>query len=161
MQRLGYFVSGLPLASKLQFLALGLILGLVFWNRELNPAMQWFGLPLWQITVPLMLAAFVFGRILLPLMLWKPERAQRLLGWFGMLVMGVGFLSMYQWWGRLMIVHVGLTTALWLDASCWFWFISENQKRLVAMQDQSREPDAPMDDEEQYSEFDDEEDSRR
>ncbi len=37
MRRLGFVWSGLPLASKLQFLILGLILGSVFVKRNLNP----------------------------------------------------------------------------------------------------------------------------
>ncbi|MBS0201325.1 MAG: hypothetical protein JSS49_00390 [Planctomycetes bacterium] len=162
MRRLGYFLSGLPLGAKLQFLALGMILGLVFINRDLNPRMQWFGLPLWQITVPLILGVFVLGRLLLPLMMWQPKRAQGLLRWLGMLVLGIGLLSMFQWWGRLLIVHVGLTTAMWLDASCWFWFISEIQKRTVAMSDQSHDPDEATDEyADADSEFEDEEDLRR
>lgn len=131
MRRLGLFWSGLPLASKLQFLVLGLILGSVFVNRDLQR--QWFGLPLWKITVPLILGTFVLGRILLPVMLWHPERTQRVLYWLGMTVFCIGLYSATQRWGRLMLTHVGLTTAMWLDASCWFWFISEIQARVVAM----------------------------
>lgn len=131
MRRFGLFWSGLPLASKLQFLVLGLVLGSVFVNRDLNR--QWFGLPLWKITVPMIMGTFVLGRILLPVMLWHPERTQRILYWLGMVVFCVGLYSTTQRWGRLMITHVGLTTAMWLDASCWFWFISEIQMRVVAM----------------------------
>lgn len=127
MQRLRYFWTGLPLASKLQFIALGLILGSVFVNRDL--ALRWFGLPLWQITTPLILVTIVLGRLLLPWMLRHPQQAQSILSWSGMIVFSLGLVGTMQWWGRLLITHVFLTTAMWLNASCWFWLISEIQRR--------------------------------
>lgn len=143
MRRFGYFWTGLPLASKLQFVAMGLILGSVFVERDLK--LRWFGLPLWQITIPLILGTFLLGRMLLPLMLWRPIPAQRFLYWLGITVFLVGLLSMTQRWGRMMIVHVGLTTAMWLDASCWFWFVSEIQKRTQAMQSPPDDESAAFD----------------
>lgn len=134
IRRLWMFWSGLSLGSKLQYIALGLILGAVFTYRDLNPRMRWFGLPLWQITLPLILLTIVMGRLLLPLMLKHPTRTQRFLALFGWLVFGLGILISTQKWGRrLMLVQVGFTTLMWLDLSCWFWFLSEIQLRAAAM----------------------------
>ena len=131
MQRLRYFWTGLPLASKLQFIALGLILGAVFVKRDLE--LRWFGLPLWQITTPLILVTIVLGRLLLPWMLRRPRQAQWILSWSGRIVFVLGLVGTMQWWGRLLITHVFLTTAMWLNASCWFWFSSEIQRRIEAL----------------------------
>ena len=139
MRRLGCFWSGLPLASKLQYLLLGLMLGSVFVRRDLNPANRFLGLPLWQITVPLILGMFVLGRMLLPVMLLHPVRTQRVLYLFGISLFAAGlFLATRR---LVMITHLGMTCALWLDAGCWFWFISEIQLRVAAMK--SRQP-APV-----------------
>lgn len=133
MRRLGYFWSGLPLSSKLQYLALGLILGTLFARRDLNPANRFLGLPLWQITVPLILGTFVLGRMLLPVMLLHPVRTQRVLYLFGITLFAVGLIIATR--RLVMITHLGMTCAMWLDASCWFWFISEIQLRVAAMKD--------------------------
>jgi len=148
MRRFGYFWSGLPLGSKLQFVALGLILGSVFWNRDLNPARRWFGRPLWQVTVPLILLMFVLGRLLLPLMLRSPLRTQRALYRFGMLVFVLGIYASTQRWGRLMITHVSLSLAMWLDVSCWFWFISEIQIRAAELLSRQSKENSADDDSE-------------
>ena len=138
MRRLGYFWSGLPLSSKLQYLALGLILGTLFARRDLNPANRFLGLPLWQITVPLILGTFVLGRLLLPVMLLHPVRTQRVLYLFGITLFAVGlFIATRR---LVMITHLGMTCAMWLDASCWFWFISEIQLRVAAMKDHQSAP---------------------
>ena len=133
MRRLGYFWSGLPLSSKLQYLALGLILGTLFARRDLNPANRFLGLPLWQITVPLILGTFVLGRMLLPVMLLHPVRTRRVLYLFGITLFAVGLIIATR--RLVMITHLGMTCAMWLDASCWFWFISEIQLRVAAMKD--------------------------
>jgi len=150
MQRLRYFWTGLPLASKLQFVALGLILGAAFVHRDL--VLRWFGLPLWQITVPLILMTIVLGRLLLPWMLRNHRRAQWMLSWSGTIVFGLGLLGTMQWWGRLLITHVFLTTAMWLNASCWFWFISELQRQSALITDGVLSDSASADDD---SEFED------
>lgn len=129
MRRFYYFWSGLPLASKLQFVAMGIILGWIFVSIDLKNHLL--GIPLWQVTGSLILGTFVVGRLLTPLMMRYPTQAQRALWWFGMLVFCLGLYSSTQAWRRVMIVHLGLTTAMWLDASCWFWFISESQKRAT------------------------------
>lgn len=156
MQRLWLFWRGLSLGSKLQYVALGLILATVFVMRDMNPRMRWFGLPLWQITLPLILLTFVLGRMLLPLMLWHPTRTQSILSVFGWVIFGLGIVAASQRWGRrLMIVQVGLTTAMWLDASCSFWFVSEIQWRalaLVAAQSTMAGDNRFVSDEEQESE---------
>ena len=155
MRRLGYFWRGLPLGSKLQFLAMALILGSVFVTQDLRPRPRVFGLLLWQVTAPLIISAFVLGRLLLPLMLRHPERAQRILSWFGMTVFLVSLLSINQRWGRIVLTHLGLTFGMWLDVSCWFWFISEIQQRAAKLEQQldaqsgtDNEPETDFDDEE-------------
>lgn len=132
MSRIALFWGGLPLGSKLQHVALALILGSVFVTRDLNPRFRWFGLPLWQITAPLILLTIVIGWILLPLMMRNLRRTQRILSALGCFVLILGILLATQRWAlRLMIVQVSMTTLLWLDLSCSFWFISELQ--LLAM----------------------------
>lgn len=157
MRRLGYFWSGLPLSSKLQYLALGLILGTLFVRRDLNPANRFLGLPLWKITVPLILGTFVLGRLLLPVMLLHPVRAQRVLYLFGMMLFAVGlFIATRK---LVMITHLGMTCAMWLDASCWFWFISEIQLRVAAMKDHPPAP-VPREPRPESTETDEEESGR-
>jgi hypothetical protein len=151
MRRLGYFWSGLPLFSKLQYLLLGLVMGTLFVRRDLHPGNQFLGLPLWQITVPLIVATFILGRLLLPVMLLHPVRTQRVLYLFGISLFAAG---LYFATRRLvMITHLGTTCALWLDVSCWFWFISEIQLRAAAMR--NRKPGTVA--RSAGSEFDDEE----
>lgn len=137
MRRLGDFWAGLSLGSKLQFLVLGLVLGSVFVAKDLNPRNHVLGVPLWQVTVPLILGMFVLGRLLLPIMLSHPKRTQWLLFWFGMLVFIVGLIVATLPLRRLLITHLTLTSAMWLDVSCWFWFISEIQRRVSALSAQS------------------------
>lgn len=129
MRRIYYFWSGLPLGSKLQFAAMGILLGWIFISIDLKNHLL--GIPLWQVTGSLILGTFVTGRLLMPLMVRYPTQAQRALWWFGMLVFCLGLYSSTQAWRRVMIVHLGLTMAMWLDASCWFWFISEVQRRAT------------------------------
>jgi hypothetical protein len=129
MRRIYYFVSGLPLGSKLQFAAMGMILAWIFISIDLKNHLL--GIPLWQVTGSLILGTFVIGRLLMPLMVRYPTQAQRALWWFGMLVFCLGLYSSTLAWRRVMIVHLGLTMAMWLDASCWFWFISEVQRRAT------------------------------
>ena len=130
-----WFWSGLSLAARLQYIALVLFLGTMFVIRDLDPRMRWFGLPLWQITGPLILLMLALGRILLPLMLRSPQRTQRFLSFFGLAVFVLGVVSANQRWGRLLIVYLTLTLALWLDVSCSFWFISEIQRRLQGLRE--------------------------
>jgi hypothetical protein len=133
MRRLRDFWAGLSLGSKLQFIFLGLILGSVFVAKDMNPRNHVLGVPLWQVTASLILGTFVLGRILLPIMLWHPKRTQWLLFWFGMLVFIVGLIVATLPLRRLLITHLTLTSAMWLDVSCWFWFISEIQRRVKAL----------------------------
>lgn len=137
MRRLGYFWSGLPLTSKLQFLVMGIILGTLFATKDLNPKNHVLGVPLWKITASMIFGTFVLGRILLPVMLWHPTRTQRVLSLCGIMVFGVGLLIATLPLRRLLITHLSITLALWLDVSCWFWFISEIQWRASRLMAQA------------------------
>lgn len=136
MRRLVYFWKGLPPASKLQFLAMVLVLGSIFVTKDMHPRRRAFGVPLWQVTAPLIVGTFVLARLLLPLMLLSPLRAQRVFSWFGMSIFFVSILSMNQRWGRMLITHLGITIAMWLDVWCWFWFVSEIQWRAALLSQQ-------------------------
>lgn len=129
MWRLVYFWKGHSLSAKLQYLAMGLLLGWTFVRIDLNN--RFMGLPMWQVTVSMIVATFVLGRVLLPLLMLNPQRSQRLLSWFGMLIFLMGLYIATQPWRGKKVVHLALTEALWLDVSCWFWLISEIQMRLT------------------------------
>jgi len=136
MRRVLLFWTGLPTSSKLQFAALGLILGYAFVSNDLNPANKFLGRSLWQFTVPMILGAIILGRMLLPAMLRYPERAQQVLNGFGLLVFGVWIVSANQWWGRLIVTYFGIIGGMWFDASCWFWFVSEMKHREAVLLEQ-------------------------
>lgn len=129
MWRLVYFWKGLSLSAKLQYLGMGLLLGWTFVRIDLNN--RFMGLPMWQVTVSMIVWTFLLGRLLLPLLMLNPVRSQRMLSWFGMLIFLLGLYIATQPWRGKKIVHLVLTQALWLDVSCWFWLISEIQMRLT------------------------------
>lgn len=127
MQRVGNFWNGLTLASRLQYLAFAIVLGALYVQRDLNPANRVFGHPLWHLTLVLIVLMVIAGRLLLPLMMRFPTATRWMLGLFGVAVF---VLSFYLATRRLILLtHLILTAALWLDASCSFWFISEVQRR--------------------------------
>ena len=125
MRRLYWFCSALTMAAKLQYIALALILGYNFVMIDLNPANQLFGVPLWMTTAPLFVGMIIIGRLLLPLMIAHPTRAQQFLHGFGLTTFGVWVFSHGQWWGGLAITYLSLMGSFWLEAACSFWFISE------------------------------------
>jgi hypothetical protein len=133
MRRLYWFWSSLPLAAKLQYFALVLILGYNFVAIDLRPANKLFGAPIWMTTVPLMMTMIVVGRLLLPWMMAHPVRAQQLLHGFGLTVFGVWLFSQGQWWGRAILTYLSLMAGLWLEAACSFWFVSEAGRRQELM----------------------------
>jgi hypothetical protein len=139
MRRVLLFWNGLPTTSKLQFFALGLVLGYAFVANDLNPANRFFGRSLWQFTVPIIFGAFVLARLLLPVMMRFPVRAQQVLNGFGLVVFGVWMFSANQWWGRLILTYFGIIGGMWLDASCWFWFVSEMKQREAILLEQLRQ----------------------
>jgi hypothetical protein len=128
MRRLRDFWSGLPILSKLQYVFLAFVLGSLFYYRDLNPKNQFLGQPLWHVTLPLILGTIVLGRLLLPIMRWRPKATMRVLYTFGLAVFLAGLYCAMQGLNRSLLFHFGFTLALWLDASCWFWFISETQR---------------------------------
>ncbi len=121
MRRPYLFWSGLPLASKLQFFAVGLILGYWLWID--------FQFGLLKLALPIAFAMLAVSRLLLPLMMAHPERAQQVLNGFGLATFAVWLIGRDQMWGRLIVTHLGLTAAMWLDLGCWFWFVSEIKLR--------------------------------
>ncbi|MEK6261095.1 MAG: hypothetical protein AABP62_21055 [Planctomycetota bacterium] len=133
MRRLYWFWSSLPMAARLQFFVLALILGYNFVAIDLSPANRLFGAPFWMTTVPLIVTMIAVGRLLLPLMMAYPLRAQQVLHGFGLAVFGVWLLSQGQWWGRSVIVYLSLIAGLWLEAACSFWFVSEVGRRQELM----------------------------
>lgn len=136
MRRFSWFWSALPLGSKLQFFVLALILGYNFVQIDLNPVNRLFGSPLWVMTVPIIVAAIVTGRLLLPVMMAHPTRAQQGLHGFGLLIFGLWLFGRGQWWGQTVLVYLGFIGGMWLEASCSFWFVSEIRRRheLLASQ---------------------------
>jgi hypothetical protein len=135
MRRLRYFWSGLPSTSKLQFFVLALILGSAFISNDLNPKFKAFGFKLWQVTVPMICGTILMGRLLMPVMMWNPSRAERMLSGFGLLVFALWIYSSIQK-AQVVGIYLSAIGALWLDASCWFWFISEIRLRDAAWQNQ-------------------------
>ncbi len=150
MRRLGYFWKGLPFTSKLQYLAMLLVLGSIFVRIDLHPGRQAFGVPLWQVTGSLICATFILARLLLPLMMARPILSQRILSWFGMSIFLISLLSMNQRWGRMLITHLGITVGMWLDVWCSFWFTSEIQRRIAMFQDGLGSVDDNADDNSDY-----------
>ena len=155
MRRLGYFWKGLPFTSKLQYLAMLLVLGSIFVQIDLHPGRKAFGLPLWQVSGSLICATFILARLLLPLMMARPILSQRILSWFGMSIFLISLLSMNQRWGRMLITHLGITVGMWLDVWCSFWFTSEIQRRIAMLQDGLGSADDDADDNSDYDNEDD------
>ena len=135
MQRLRYFWSALPLWSKLQYLVLAAFLAYTFVSIDLNPRKQAFGLKLWQVTLPMICGTILLGRLLLPVMMWNPRRAEQALTGFGLLIFALWVFKRALNL-RLVITYLGLMGGLWLDASCWFWFLSEVRRREAELMDQ-------------------------
>ena len=129
MQRLVWFMRALPLGAKMQQAVFALILAYNFTVVDLNPANRFLGSPLWMTTVPIILAMIVLARLLLPVMMAHPQRAQQFLQAFGLVVFGVWLLSSGQWWGRLILTYFCLIGGLWFEAAASFWFVSEMQRR--------------------------------
>ena len=121
LRRPWLFWSGLPVASQLMFLAVFLLLG--YW---ISIDIQ-FGL--WPVTFPLIVGAIALSRLLLPLMMKYPDRAQQFLGFLGLAVMGAYLLCQREWWWRTVLAHFGRTATLWFHTSCYFWFVSEIKRR--------------------------------
>jgi len=143
MGRFRAFWSGLSWFSRLQYLILAAILALVFWLKDLNPKNTLLGRPLWQFTVVLILFTIGVSRLLLPMMIWRPQWTSRILSTFGLGLFVAGYYGATQWWGRTLLAHFGFTMGLWLDAGCWFWFISELRGRAESQPtdvEEDREP---------------------
>jgi len=144
MRQVGYFWTALPFASKLQYLAFGLVLGALFYQRDLNPANRAFGQPLWHVTGVVIVLMILLGRLLLPVMLAVPDRTRWVLSGLGL---GLFAMSLYLATRRLILLtHLAMTAALWLDASCWFWFISESQRRAALLAAHALDNDSDLDD---------------
>ena len=129
MRRLYWFWSALPLGSRMQFFVLALVLGYNFVQIDLNPGNTLFGSPLWMTTVPIIVAAIVMGRLLLPVMMAHPTRAQQLLHGFGLLIFGLWLFGRGQWWGQSILMYLGFIGGMWLEAACSFRFVSEVKRR--------------------------------
>ena len=129
MRRFFWFWSALPLSSRMQFFVLALILGYNFVQIDLNPNITLFGSPLWMTTVPIIVAATVMGRLLLPVMMAHPTRAQQFLHGFGLAIFGLWLFSSGQWWGQSILMYLGFIGGMWLEAACSFWFVSEVKRR--------------------------------
>lgn len=146
LKRAWLFWSGLPLASKLMFTAVFLLLG--YWisvDIQFN---------LWPVTLPLIGGAILLSRLLLPLMMKYPDRAQQFLGLLGLSIMGAYLLCQREWWWRTVFAHFGRTAALWFHTSCYFWFISEIKLReegfLRQVSEMASQYDHSSDDEPDY-----------
>lgn len=121
LRRPWLFCASLPLASKLMFLAVFLLLG--YWmSVDIQTGY-------WRVTVPLIGGAVLLSRLLLPLMIRFPERAQQVLGLLGLVIMGLYLLCQNEWWWRTVLAHLGRTAMLWFHTSCYFWFVSEIKLR--------------------------------
>ncbi|MFO1044757.1 MAG: hypothetical protein U0941_23540 [Planctomycetaceae bacterium] len=155
MRRLGYFWKGLPFTSKLQYLAMLLVLGSIFVQIDMHPARRAFGLPLWKVTGSLICASFVLARLLLPLMMARPILSQRILSWFGMSIFLFSLISMNQRWGRMLVMHLTITVGMWLDVWCSFWFTSEIQRKIAALRNTADSADDDADDDSDYDSEDD------
>lgn len=133
MQRFVWFLRALPWGAKLQQAVVVLILGYNLTVIDMNPANQLFGAPLWMTTVPIIVAMIVLARLLLPVMMAHPVRAQQFLHALGLIVFGVWLLGRGQWWGRLIVTYLGVIAGFWFEAAASFWFVSEIQRRQELM----------------------------
>lgn len=154
MRRLAYFWSGLSWSSRLQFLALAIFLGYRIAVIDLNPRNKILGLALWQVTIPLILVAITTARVLLPAMMRNPGLSERLLQGLGLLVFAAWILAAFMG-PQIVLAYLAMTFVLWLDASCWFWFLSEIRMRQAVAIDQATRQS--MTDEPEYSSVNDEE----
>jgi hypothetical protein len=153
MRRLLYFWTGMPLASKLQSFALAVILGYAFVANDLNPRNQLVGFKLWQITAPMILLSILLGRILMPVMVRNPARTEKLLGGLGIIILVLWVFSAAQK-PRVILTYLGLTGGMWLEASCWFWFMSEIRLREAAFLNEfaDSQTEMPLDSDEEADE---------
>lgn len=117
MRRLFLFLGSLSWGSRLQTLAVVLILG---WNA-------WFDYQRgnWPVTIGIICFAWLLGWLLKPLMMAYPIQATKIWGTLGIAYFLTFFLARNQWWWRLMITHYASEFYLWLDLSCGYWFVSE------------------------------------
>src|SRR5689334_8051909 len=123
MRRVLCFWRAVPLSAKFQYFAMALIVGYAFYMKDMHPRNKLFGVPLWQVSGPMILGTIIIGRMLLPLMMMNPARAQRTLQWFGRFVFVMWIFSIFQQ-RRLIISYQAMSGVIWLEVSCWFWFIS-------------------------------------
>lgn len=140
MRRLSLYLGGLSWGSRLQLLALLLILGFWVWI-DVNHG-------IWPVTIVIVLFAITLGRLMLPVMLSHPTMTHRLWSSFGFLYLIVYLSCQRQWWWRTVAAHFGREILLWLEVSCGYWFISELRLRQQAMSDANRQDsdDPPVSD---------------
>lgn len=121
MRRLSLFLGFLSWGSRLQLLAVLLILGYWMWMDVQRG--------IWPVSVAIILMALLAGRIFMPLMVAYPRQSFRIWGSFGMVYLVVYLFARDQWWWRTVLAHFCRQFAMWLELSCGYWFVSELRLR--------------------------------
>ena len=121
MRRLSLYLGALSWGSRLQMLAILLILGYWMWLD--------IQLKIWPVTAAIVLFAWFLGWLLMPTMVAHPRAAHRIWGSFGIAYLIVYLLAHRQWWWRTVAAHFGRELVLWLEVSCGYWFVSELRLR--------------------------------
>ena len=144
MRRFNLFLRSLSWGSRLQLLAIALILGYWIWLDYQRG--------IWPVSMVIIVFAWFLGWLVMPLMAAYPRQAFRIWGSFGIVYMVVFFVSRNQWWWRTVAAHFGRELALWLELSCGYWFISELKLREQRLAEDSsvRRSEFPENDDKRY-----------
>ena len=121
MRRLDLFLGFLSWGSRLQMLAVLLILGFWIW-LDIQRG-------IWPVSIAIILFAAFIGRILMPLMVAYPRQSFRIWGSFGIVYLVIYLVARDQWWWRTVLAHFCRQFFLWLELSCGYWFVSELRLR--------------------------------
>lgn len=134
MRRLSLYLGFLSWGSRLQMLAVLLILGYWVWLDVQRG--------IWPVSIAIILLAAFVGAILMPLMVAYPRQSFRIWSSFGIVYLVVYLVARDQWWWRTVLAHFCREFAMWLELSCGYWFVSElrlRQERLAAADSSERD----------------------
>ncbi len=117
MKRLSWFLGSLPWGSRLQILAVALIL---MWYA-------WFDFERGNsgVTIGIIAVTWLIGWLLKPIMTANPRLTYKIWSTFGVAFLLTFVLARAQWWWHTMLAHYAREFVMWLDLSCGYWFISE------------------------------------
>ena len=92
MRRLFFFLGGLRWGARLQMLAVVLILGSWAWFDFQNGRSM--------VTIAIVMAAWLIGWLLKPVMVANPQRTSKTLNVVGFVILFMYVLAWKQWWWR-------------------------------------------------------------